>query len=583
MKSILLALVAVAVWSTAAPVAVGASVSVNSLEFVAIILVGAVLSLSIQLAPQGRASWQRLVSLPLDAKLKVLLFGCLVSLYYVCLYTALFYAPSVEANIINYLWPVFYTIFAGLMFREQYPLTRQKIGFMFIGFAGVVLLMFGGNDDLGFDVFNPWYLVALAAAVFAGLYFVIVHQLEPYNIGNRELYLWGLALPAILTAAAVAWIGKPDTSGLLEAAPFALYLGMFVIPVGQTAWTRAIRLFTHPSMSALSFLTPILSTILLFIFFKEHFTLYGLAGACLIILSALLVSSRQVHTTAQLGASIVAMLAAIAMLVKPDAELVRIDPTTVGSLGTIFSVLAGFTIFRLADRVHEREAALVRVGHVFRKLEQLVPDEPDIQEKMASFRDAVLIADGCGADDECALNDIFHMGDNHKGLSPEVLGTLETLDKETRLWLTIHHSKANTGELAVIASIGGLSILLGALGAPKGFIETIVVSASAAAVSYIVMLVRDYENLRAERNFPKINAIYGSFFKGNAVVWPSRVIESPFLPLPLDDIAVNVSEHGEVKQMRLDGIGRFGKKFLLVFVFLFVALVATAVAYSGAS
>lgn len=592
MTALFYALVAVIVWSTAAAVGVSASVSLTPLEFSAMIVVSAVVSLLTINFKHLKVATQNLKALPVHAKILVVLFGLMVSGYYICFYSGLFYAPSVQANVINYLWPIIYTIVASISFRNQYRFSFYKTMFVFLGFLGAVLLMFDSPGDLGlmWNTLSPWYLASLGAAILAGLYLVISQYLQKFSFENRFLFLFGLIFSSPLLITGAFYFGNTGMLDLFYAAPYALYLGAIVIPVGQIAWANAIRLFKSPSISAVSFLTPVLSTILVITVHGTNVSALGFFGAVLVFFSALLVTSEHLYTSAQISAATAAVLTGIAILFNPPEYSSLTEATTSGSLGTIFSVLASFTIYRLADRLRERDNSLLALGSCVRKLEYAAVSQQNssLLKHLKRFRKDTLSLDaGVGNSDHVHASALILLESLQTIRSEDIEDGSKSSSEELRhcldRWLTHYHQKTSSGELAVISTIGALSIISAVLIAEKAFFPAIIICVSSGAVAYIVSLIRDYENHVAERDFPKINAMYRSFFSSGTVIWPSEVLESPFMKLPFTSVTVQVDTGNEIIEQNMFGLSRIARVFLILSVFAVIILLAIAIDRTGSA
>jgi drug/metabolite transporter (DMT)-like permease len=82
--------------------------------------------------------------------------------YHACYFAALALAPPVEANLINYLWPLLIVVFSGLLPGER--LRWWHLAGTFAGLAGCVLLVGGGAGGIEAR-YAGGYLAALAAAL----------------------------------------------------------------------------------------------------------------------------------------------------------------------------------------------------------------------------------------------------------------------------------------------------------------------------------------------------------------------------------------------------------------------------------
>lgn len=202
---------------------------------------------------RGRAGWRELRQ-PWSALAlaTAALFG-----YHALYFIALKRAPAVEANLLNYLWPLLIVLFAGLL-----PGVRvrrgQIVGTLLGLIAAVVLVTRGSNVEIQ-PQFLPGYIAALGAAVIWAAYSVL----------NRR----HAAVPsaAILVACALVAALGALAHGLFEQTVMPrpgqwLALGLMGIgPVGAAflLWDHGTKRGDIALLGSLSYLAPLLSTLLL--------------------------------------------------------------------------------------------------------------------------------------------------------------------------------------------------------------------------------------------------------------------------------------------------------------------------------
>lgn len=208
--------------------------------------------------------------------------------FHFLLFIALRHAPPVEANLVNYLWPLFIVVLAPL-FLPGVRLRVVHVVAALGGFAGAALAILGGRElSTGF----AWgYLPALGSAFIWG----------SYSLGSRRLVERGEAFPT----AAIGLFGL--VSGLLSLACHVLLepaaalawrdLGLIALmglgPLGAAffLWDAALKRGDPRTIGVLSYLTPLLSTALLMLVTSRPFTPY-IAAAALLIVGAALVAVR---------------------------------------------------------------------------------------------------------------------------------------------------------------------------------------------------------------------------------------------------------------------------------------------------
>lgn len=87
-------------------------------------------------------------------------------LYHLLLFMSFRHAPVLEANLINYLWPLCIILFTPLLL-PGHPLHARHLLAGAFGLAGSMLVMVNGELQLQ-QVYLPGYLLALGAAVVWG-------------------------------------------------------------------------------------------------------------------------------------------------------------------------------------------------------------------------------------------------------------------------------------------------------------------------------------------------------------------------------------------------------------------------------
>lgn len=198
--------------------------------------------------------------------------------YHALYFIALKRAPAVEANLINYLWPLLIVVFAALLPGSQIR-TGQIIGSL-LGLAAAVLLVTRGAAISVAAEYGIGYLAALAAAVTWAAYSVL-------NRRHADVPSTAIVLPCL----AVALLGGA-LHGLLEESvtptplQWLVLLVMGLGPVGAAflLWDHGTKHGDIGLLGALSYAAPLLSTLLLLLFGQGswHWTLPVAVGLILL-------------------------------------------------------------------------------------------------------------------------------------------------------------------------------------------------------------------------------------------------------------------------------------------------------------
>jgi drug/metabolite transporter (DMT)-like permease len=205
-------------------------------------------------------------------------------------YTAVYYlafalAPEAagDANIINYLWPLWVLILSVPLLRE--PLSWNKILGMLVAFAGVYLLVSGGNW-IRFRAENlPAYVCAAIGAFFWGLFSVLSKRQEEHEpLTALFLYLAASFVCFTLLALALA------AAGAIRLAPPSGRAWLMVAGVGAGAnglgalcWVLTLRHSDTALASTLAYLTPFLALVYLALFRGTPIRPLQLAALALIL------------------------------------------------------------------------------------------------------------------------------------------------------------------------------------------------------------------------------------------------------------------------------------------------------------
>jgi drug/metabolite transporter (DMT)-like permease len=221
--------------------------------------------------------------LALDARVWALGIGGLFG-YHACYFAALSLAPPVEANLINYLWPLLIVLFAGLLPRER--LTPWHLAGAAAGLAGCALLI-GIDAAQVKPQFLPGYAAAAAAAVIWATYSVLSRRFGQVPTDAVGAFCGATALLALLAHLlfeTTYWPRGPE---------WLAVLGLGLGPVGSAffLWDVGMKRGDIKALGALSYATPLLSTLLLIAFGRA--ALSGrVALACLLIVGGAALAAR---------------------------------------------------------------------------------------------------------------------------------------------------------------------------------------------------------------------------------------------------------------------------------------------------
>lgn len=278
MKADLLALAAIALWGALAPLGVQLAHVPPFLLTGLGLLVGSVIAL-----PLSRFQLARWI-VPAPTLLVGIygLFG-----FHFLLFMALRHAPAVEANLINYLWPLGMVVMAPWFLKGVVLQTRHVLAAL-IGFAGAAIAILGrGGSADALQSLHPGYLFALASAFVWASYSLRTRSLPAFAtaaVGSFAALSGALSLLCHLLLEPRVALSTHDflLIGLLGLGPLG---GAFFL------WDAAIKLGDTRRIGLLAFATPILSTALLLLTTGQPLQ-WNVALAAALVVGAAYMGSR---------------------------------------------------------------------------------------------------------------------------------------------------------------------------------------------------------------------------------------------------------------------------------------------------
>lgn len=206
--------------------------------------------------------------------------------YHFFYFLAIKNAPAVEANLINYFWPLLIVVFSAFLPNERLR-WYHILGTLLALFGAFLLVSRGGSLSFESQYLNG-YLYALLAAVIWSSYSVISKTLS--HIPTYAVTGFCLITAVLATFAHLAFEVTVVPSFTQFFAAVMLGLG----PVGGAfyLWDFAVKNGDIKILGSLAYLAPLLSTLILVVMGVATMNLY-IALACFFIVVGSVVSSKE--------------------------------------------------------------------------------------------------------------------------------------------------------------------------------------------------------------------------------------------------------------------------------------------------
>jgi drug/metabolite transporter (DMT)-like permease len=212
--------------------------------------------------------------------------------YHLMLFLALQNAPAVEANLVNYLWPLLIVLLSPI-FTKSLALNFRFVLAAISGFAGAVIAITyngSGFESLSIEV---GYFFALAAAVIWATYSLATTKVPSFPTPAIGLF----ALVSGVLAIGAHFIFEPAAA--ISSSDWLLLVILGAGPLGGAfyLWDAALKIGDPRRIGLLAFLTPLLSTVLLVVISGNPFSWQLLISAALILGGALFAGSTKTKTS----------------------------------------------------------------------------------------------------------------------------------------------------------------------------------------------------------------------------------------------------------------------------------------------
>lgn len=211
--------------------------------------------------------------------------------FHFLLFLALRHAPPVEANLVNYLWPLFMVVLAPL-FLAGVQLRGVHVAAALLGFAGAAIAILGAHSggDGGATGEGGWawgYIPALGSAFIWASYSLLTQRVKAFPTAAIGLFGMVSGVLSLLCH----WALEPTAA--LSARDWLLLAVMGLGPLGGAffLWDKALKLGDARQIGILSYLTPLGSTALLMGLSGRSLT-WSIGLAAVMIIGAAVLGTR---------------------------------------------------------------------------------------------------------------------------------------------------------------------------------------------------------------------------------------------------------------------------------------------------
>ncbi|GLQ16097.1 aromatic amino acid exporter YddG [Maritalea porphyrae] len=206
--------------------------------------------------------------------------------YHLFYFTALRNAPTIDASLIGYLWPLLIVLFSSLLPGEH--LKWQHIVGCVLGLGGAALIVTGGQGFSFKTEFAFGYFMAVLAALAWSSYSVLSRRFA--HVPTDAVTGFCAATAILSLGGHLLWETTIWPENIWQ---WVAVIGLGLGPLGLAfyVWDHGVKHGDIQILGAASYSAPLLSTLILILFGFAQFT-WAVGAACLLITLGAIVASK---------------------------------------------------------------------------------------------------------------------------------------------------------------------------------------------------------------------------------------------------------------------------------------------------
>ena len=221
----------------------------------------------------------------------LILRGILGTLALVCIFYAIRNLPLSISTVIQYTYPIFISIFAGMFINEK--ITRNIVIALIIGWTGILIILNSTQlSNINVEIENIWVFIAFLGSIFTALAYVTVKKLSfTEDVYVIIQYFPLVSLIILMPITFIYWI-TPNWNDLI----WIIGIGLFT-QLGQTFLTLGLKRLPASEASTINYLQVFFGSIWGIIFFNETININFLIGALLVLLGTIISTTKIIKKT----------------------------------------------------------------------------------------------------------------------------------------------------------------------------------------------------------------------------------------------------------------------------------------------
>ena len=222
-----------------------------------------------------------------ENKLLLILRGVLGTIALVCIFYAIKNMPLNISTVIQYTYPIFISIFAGILINEK--ITKNLIIASITGWLGILIILNPYQlSSLNIELDKFTVLIAFLGAISTALAYITVKKLS--STEDIFIIIKYFPLISVITLSPIVffnWV-TPNINDLI----WILGIGMFT-QAGQTFLTIGLKKLPTSEAARINYLQVLFGSLWGILFFNELININFIVGAVLVLLGTIISTSKK--------------------------------------------------------------------------------------------------------------------------------------------------------------------------------------------------------------------------------------------------------------------------------------------------
>ena len=216
----------------------------------------------------------------------LILRGVFGTLALVCIFYAIRSMPLSISTVIQYTYPIFISIFAGIYINEK--ITQNLVFATVIGWFGILVILNPTQlSNINVDIENVSILVAFLGSICTAMAYITVKKLSfTEDIYVIIEYFPLVSLITLLPFVLINWI-TPNWNEIV----WIIGIGVFT-QLGQTFLTIGLKNLPASEASTINYLQVLFGSIWGILFFSEIININFIIGASLVLLGTIISATK---------------------------------------------------------------------------------------------------------------------------------------------------------------------------------------------------------------------------------------------------------------------------------------------------